>query len=292
MESIPYVYRLTDKTNGKRYIGSRYARGCCPGDLGATYFTSSRIVSPLFKADPARFEKQVLATGSVEYVIAVEKTLLDMYDAVMSEEFYNRANGKAIHPEDSRSASVKRWSEPAMRERITTKIKSAWAKPEVRSRMIAAIKSAMARPAVRARQLEVAKATGASLESKAKKSALMKDAWKRPESRERMLAAQRDPENHAKKVAGIKLGWANPESRSKQSVIQKDLWQDPNHRERVLEARADPAVREKLRANGVKGSANTNSQKWRCCECGLTMPSGALGTHQKHTGHVGRERLE
>lgn len=99
MESIPYVYRLTDKVTGKRYIGSRYAKSCSPDDLGVTYFTSSRVVKPLFKQDPDRFEKQVLVTGSVGYVIAVEKTLLDLYDAVMSDGFYNLSNGKAIHPD-------------------------------------------------------------------------------------------------------------------------------------------------------------------------------------------------
>lgn len=36
----PYVYRLTDLVNGKRYIGSRYAKVCDPSDLGVSYFTS------------------------------------------------------------------------------------------------------------------------------------------------------------------------------------------------------------------------------------------------------------
>lgn len=102
MTHIPYVYRLTDRENGKRYIGSRYGKVCNPADLGLTYFTSSKAVSKLFRADPERFEKQIVVTGTTEYVINVEKTLIDLYDAVMSEDFYNRTNGKGIHPDDAR----------------------------------------------------------------------------------------------------------------------------------------------------------------------------------------------
>ena len=98
---IPYVYRLTDLETGKRYIGSRYAKVCEPTDLGITYFTSSKTVAPLFRENPERFEKQIIATGTVDYVINVEKSLIDLYGAVLSEDFYNRTNSVAFHPEDS-----------------------------------------------------------------------------------------------------------------------------------------------------------------------------------------------
>ena len=103
----PYVYRLTDRVTGKRYIGSRYAARCQPEDLGVSYFTSSSVVSKLFKSDPARFDKHIIVTGAVEYVINVERTMIDLYGAVISEQFYNRANQKAIHPDDTRRAGNK-----------------------------------------------------------------------------------------------------------------------------------------------------------------------------------------
>lgn len=96
----PYVYRLTDRENGKRYIGSRYAKGCAPSDLGVTYFTSRPEVTRLFRENPERFEKQIIVTGTKEYVISVEKSLIDLYDAVRSNDFYNRTSSKAIHPDD------------------------------------------------------------------------------------------------------------------------------------------------------------------------------------------------
>lgn len=96
----PYVYLIQDLETGKRYIGSRIAKGCDPSDLGVTYFTSSSIVRPLFVANPARFSKVIVATGSVEYIIDLEKKLIDDCGAVFSDDYYNRTSGKAIHPDD------------------------------------------------------------------------------------------------------------------------------------------------------------------------------------------------
>lgn len=92
LETIPYVYRLTDKVNGKRYIGCRLAEGCNPGELGISYFTSSEIVEPLFSNDPGRFEKQIITTGNQDYVYKVETSLLKMYSAAESDDFYNMHN--------------------------------------------------------------------------------------------------------------------------------------------------------------------------------------------------------
>lgn len=107
MAHIPYVYRLTDKVTGKRYIGSRYGKVCEPADLGVSYFTSRPEVAKLFKVEPFRFEKQIVVTGTSEYVITVERDLIELYDAVMSDNFYNRTNAKGIHPEDLKSGGIK-----------------------------------------------------------------------------------------------------------------------------------------------------------------------------------------
>lgn len=104
---IPYVYRLTDRITDIRYIGSRYAKVCEPSDLGSTYFTSRPEVEKLYRADPDRFEKQIIVTGTREYVIKVEKDLIDLYGAVKSDMFYNRTNNKSIHPDDASKGLVK-----------------------------------------------------------------------------------------------------------------------------------------------------------------------------------------
>ena len=102
-----YVYRLFDRLNGKLYLGVRYAKNCAPEELGVSYFTSSKRVEPLFRSNPSRFDKQIIVTGDKEFVIKVEKTLIDLYDAVNSDEFYNRTNNKAIHPDDCAKGASK-----------------------------------------------------------------------------------------------------------------------------------------------------------------------------------------
>jgi len=100
MAHTPYVYRLIDRENDKRYIGSRYARVCDPSDLGVTYFTSSKAVSKLFRENPERFEKQIIVMGDAAYVRRVERSLLKACGAVLSDEFYNRHDTEIGHPDD------------------------------------------------------------------------------------------------------------------------------------------------------------------------------------------------
>lgn len=103
----PYVYRLEDKETGKFYIGCRFAKKCSPKDLGISYFTSSKIVTPLFKENPQRFNCFVIVTGDQDYVINVEKTMLDFHNAVISDKYYNRTSGRAIHPDDRLAGAYK-----------------------------------------------------------------------------------------------------------------------------------------------------------------------------------------
>lgn len=98
--NTPYVYRITDTLTGKMYIGSRYAKGCHPSDLGVTYFTSSNTVKPIYKSEPSRFVHSILVIGDTTYVRKVERTLLKMYNCVLSETYYNRHDTEIGHPED------------------------------------------------------------------------------------------------------------------------------------------------------------------------------------------------
>lgn len=119
-----YVYRLTDKQTGKRYIGSRYAQGSIPEELGVKYFTSSSTVSKLYRANPNRFEKQIIVTGDRNYVIRVEKSLLDFYNCMNSENFYNRTNNKSIHPDDAAKGSKRAHSKKDAKGRSIISLKA------------------------------------------------------------------------------------------------------------------------------------------------------------------------
>lgn len=100
MNTIPYVYEITDTINGKKYIGCRYGRGCHPTDLGVTYFTSRKEVESLWRSDKGRFTYKILLIGDTDYVREMEHQLIMNSDAVISDQFYNRGSKKAIHPDD------------------------------------------------------------------------------------------------------------------------------------------------------------------------------------------------
>ena len=48
-DRTPFVYIIRDITNGKRYGGVKFSKGCRPSDLLTKYYTSSRIVKNLIK---------------------------------------------------------------------------------------------------------------------------------------------------------------------------------------------------------------------------------------------------
>jgi len=101
---LPYVYKLTDKTTGKWYIGSRISEtdGCYPGELGVRYFTSSKIVAPLFRSEPDRFLIEIMVTSEdADYVLDVEKSMLEFRNAKYDPDSYN------MHHNDGRMNTVK-----------------------------------------------------------------------------------------------------------------------------------------------------------------------------------------
>ncbi len=138
-ESQPYVYKLTDLETDRQYIGVRYARGCAPEDLGITYFTNSKIIALLFRADPVRFKKQIVVQGDVDYVLNVEVSLITLHDAVLSDSFYNRGCGKAFHPDDIRAGALKEHAKrsPELYALIVKKMR-AKNSPEKRSKILKA----------------------------------------------------------------------------------------------------------------------------------------------------------
>lgn len=91
----PYLYRLTEKSTGRWYVGSRTSEfsKANPSDLGVTYFTSSKTVSKLFKSDPSNFKREILLIGSVAYVVEMESALLRLLDAKNDDLSFNQHNG-------------------------------------------------------------------------------------------------------------------------------------------------------------------------------------------------------
>lgn len=91
-----YVYEIADRETGKWYVGSRTAKRCYPEELGVSYFTSSKLVSPLFRENPSRFEKKIIVISDGDYVVKVESSMLKFRDAKNDPQSFNQHNGNGV----------------------------------------------------------------------------------------------------------------------------------------------------------------------------------------------------
>lgn len=96
----PYTYLIKHTPTGRVYYGVRYAKGCTPGDLWKTYFTSSSHVHSLIDSDGVdsfEFEiRQVFdnATRAREWEARVLKRL----KVVARSNFINKTDNVSIDP--------------------------------------------------------------------------------------------------------------------------------------------------------------------------------------------------
>ena len=88
--TLPYVYKWTQLSTGKWYIGSRTAKTCHPDD---GYICSSRIVKPMIVSDPEDWDRSIIATGEVYEMLELETKLLTESDAKHNQESFNQHNG-------------------------------------------------------------------------------------------------------------------------------------------------------------------------------------------------------
>lgn len=87
----PFVYKWTELTTNKWYIGARYAKLCHPDD---GYITSSRIVKPLIQQHPSNWRREILYIGQTrEEVLEYESNILKELDAKHDLMSYNQHNG-------------------------------------------------------------------------------------------------------------------------------------------------------------------------------------------------------
>lgn len=87
----PYVYRWTNISNNRWYIGSRTARFCHPQD---GYICSSKTVKELIRQYPSIWRREILFIGTgKEEVIAKETEILTNLNAKQNPMSYNMNNG-------------------------------------------------------------------------------------------------------------------------------------------------------------------------------------------------------
>jgi len=205
----PFVYRWTELSTGKWYIGSRTAKGCHPDD---GYLCSSKIVRPLIDANPRDWRREVLFLGGEEEdgMLAVEKEteLLQKLDAKNDPMSYNQHNGGGKFS----NVGMKMSSE--QKAKLSAAMAGKKLSEEHRAKLSAKLKG----------RISPNKGKKLSEGSKAKIGLVWQGKKHSEESKARMSAAKKgkkkSEETKAKISAAIKGHTVSPETRAKQSAAK------------------------------------------------------------------------
>ncbi len=85
-----YLYKWTELSTGKWYVGSRTAKNCHPED---GYICSSKTVKPLILANPENWEREILVISDSKYIRELEVNYLKAFNAVKDKQSYNKHYG-------------------------------------------------------------------------------------------------------------------------------------------------------------------------------------------------------
>jgi hypothetical protein len=91
--TIAFVYKWTEISTGKWYIGSRTAEGCHPND---GYICSSKTVEPMIVDSPNDWNREIIAMGDPKEMRILENTTLLELDAKNHPMSYNKHNGDGL----------------------------------------------------------------------------------------------------------------------------------------------------------------------------------------------------
>ena len=139
VETIAYLYKWTEKSTGKWYVGSRSRKGCHPND---GYICSSKIVKPMVLANPHNWIRDVLVLGIPKDIRELEARYLTALDAKESSMSYNQTNGDikfsnlgAAWKQESYAKRLNALRNPEVQEKRASKIRGRIVAKEVGKRI-------------------------------------------------------------------------------------------------------------------------------------------------------------
>ena len=90
MKTLAYVYKWTQKSTNKWYVGSRTGKNSHPND---GYICSSRTVKPMILSNPSDWERTILCIGEPADMYQLEVNYLHALNAVKDPMSFNKHNG-------------------------------------------------------------------------------------------------------------------------------------------------------------------------------------------------------
>lgn len=88
--TLAYLYKWTEISSGKWYIGARYATGCYPDD---GYLCTSKIVKPMILENKDNWQREILCIGDPQYIVEIESAYLTALNAKDDPLSFNKHNG-------------------------------------------------------------------------------------------------------------------------------------------------------------------------------------------------------
>lgn len=255
-DSKPYgvVYCITNKVNGKRYVGqtvgsvaTRWIKHC---------HKSSRctaLYSAIVKYGKSAFVIETIAFGScADSLNALEHHYVCLYQSI-APSGYNLLEGggsKGKWSEELRDSVKAKANTPERIARASKASVDMWRRDDVRERISAAIRVGLSGQEVRQKRSAIAKIACNTKEVKARMSVAQKIRFQDQIQCEaistRQKALFKDPA-YRERIANLaNQAKARPEYRNKVSSSLKSLWANDQYREKMISAQRIRREREKL----------------------------------------------
>ena len=238
--TIPFYYIVGWSNEQKYYIGSRYANGCDPSDLGTKYFTSSKVVKEKWKEQPPDIVQVLLTFETKEQAREWEATALHNFGVPNNPMFLNKSAG-------TKGFKVPENLTESHRLKISASLTGKNRSPhsdETRAKISAGNKG----------RESSNKGKPMSLEQRAKLSAVNKGKKRSPHS----------DETRAKISAGNKGKTHSVEARAKMSTAHKGKTHSEEARSKISASNKGRTVSEDTRAKlsaALKGTRKTEEQR-------------------------------
>lgn len=232
------IYLLTNRVNGKRYVGQTTLNMMERWRLHQSSTSGCRaLVSAITKHGASAFEVTELAkANSAEELNALEQHFVNALQS-MAPAGYNLKEG---------GGSAGRWGEgqrrrmqelvatPAYIEKLRANSEAMWAKPGIKARISNAIRVGLSKPEVKAKRSAIAVARAAHPDTKARISASQltrfKDQSQRDKISRQSIERWSDQELRTKMLTKRAARNTDPEYLEKVRQNTKSQWSDPAYR--------------------------------------------------------------
>lgn len=242
-----YLYKITNLTNGKVYIGIHSTTNLEDGYAGS----GTLLKSAKTKYGLDHFQKEILSFYNTRKELAQAEHKAVNEEFINDENTYNVVAGGNCTEDWSYKRQLDRQSESAK-----IRAKEIWSRDGYHDKMMEKFRSE---------------------EHRKKQSEIANEKWKDPEHREKYYNAMNSKEYKENASKRAKEMWEDPEYRKKVSESNKKTWADPEKRQQMREINlgryVSPETRKKISEAG-KGRICTPETRRKLSESGKGKQAG------------------